>query len=275
MNNPIYDFSAIRLIVADMDGTLLDDDKCLDSEICEMIPKLSNRGIGFTLASGRNVHIIKPFLKDLKIDLPYIANNGANIYQNDKCIYEKSMDPQDLNFALSVISKSCIPYIAYTNHTIYVEQESPQIQFFLNRLRGKTKICIQHNMEELLKENIFKVVLINENADHMKSVMKTINTADLQLQCVRSEDHIYTLTHNDATKGKTLEKVLDILDINPSQVLVFGDNFNDVSMFEHVGVAVAMRNAQEVLKEKAHYVGKSNNENGVSAFIQEHILMKE
>lgn len=78
---------------------------------------------------------------------------------------------------------------------------------------------------------------------------------------------IYTLTNKDSTKGKTLKKLLEYLDIDSSSVLAFGDNYNDISMFEVVD-GVAMKNAQESLKEVAKYLTKSNEDDGVSYFIQ-------
>ena len=71
-------FADIRLVVADLDGTLLDDEKQLDAGIVDVIRELEKRNIMFTLASGRNVHIMKPYLKELSLQLPFIANNGAH-----------------------------------------------------------------------------------------------------------------------------------------------------------------------------------------------------
>lgn len=84
---------------------------------------------------------------------------------------------------------------------------------------------------------------------------------------MQSEGVIYTLTNKDSTKGKTLKKLLEYLDIDSSSVLAFGDNYNDISMFEVVD-GVAMENAQESLKEVAKYLTKSNEDDGVSYFIQ-------
>ena len=72
-------FADLRLIVADLDGTLLDDEKQLDAGIVDVIKELEKRDIMFTLASGRNIHIMQPYLKELSLQLPFIANNGANI----------------------------------------------------------------------------------------------------------------------------------------------------------------------------------------------------
>ena len=107
-------FADLRLIVADLDGTLLDDEKQLDAGIVDVIKELEKRDIMFTLASGRNIHIMQPYLKELSLQLPFIANNGANMFQGDACIYEKSMESEELAFAFQQLQQQDIPCIAYT-----------------------------------------------------------------------------------------------------------------------------------------------------------------
>ena len=102
----------------------------------------------------------------------------------------------------------------------------------------------------------------------MKDIMDQINEYCINLQCVRSEDSIYTITHVNAVKGKTLEYLINLLGIKKEEVMVFGDNFNDMTMFEIAGISVAMENSQNEVKEKADYQAGSNNHNGVSAFLK-------
>lgn len=272
MKSVMNNLSNIRLIVADMDGTLLNDEKHLDSGIKDVIEELNARDIQFTLASGRNIHIMKSYMKELNLNLPCITNNGANIFQNDICMYEQNMMLTELAYAFTILQKQDIPFIAYSNEAVYTNEVASETEKFLHRLRGKTKIIVEHNHDSILRNSIFKVVFINDDVDTMLDLMNDINSHCENLHCVRSENEIYTITHIDATKGKTLKKVLTMLCLQPEQVLVFGDNFNDISMFEVAGISVAMKNSQEEVKQKADFIALSNNENGVSEFIKEHLL---
>jgi hydroxymethylpyrimidine pyrophosphatase-like HAD family hydrolase len=110
--------------------------------------------------------------------------------------------------------------------------------------------------------------MVNEDTEGMKDIMDQINEYCINLQCVRSEDSIYTITHVNAVKGKTLEYLINLLGIKKEEVMVFGDNFNDMTMFEIAGISVAMENSQNEVKEKADYQAGSNNHNGVSAFLK-------
>ena len=267
------DFRDIRLSVADLDGTLLDDHKELDAGIFEVIRKLQERHIMFTLASGRNVHIMKPYLKQLSLRLPFIANNGANMFKEEACIYEKSMEPKELEFVFQVLEKQNIPCIAYTRDIVFTTSlQDTRLQLFLERLRGKTMIQQAAGREDMLGHAIFKVVMIAKDSDKMEAVLHRINLHCKALHAVRSEDDVYTITHVDATKGKTLIRLMEELHVSAKQTLVFGDNFNDATMFAAAGISVCMENGQQKVKEKADYIAKANTAQGVSRFLKEHIL---
>ena len=184
-------FADIRLVVADLDGTLLDDEKQLDAGIVDVIRELEKRNIMFTLASGRNVHIMKPYLKELSLQLPFIANNGAHMFQGNTCIYEKSMESEELVFAFMQLQQQDIPCIAYTNDVVFTTSlQDARLQFFLNRLRGKTMMKQIVDYREMLEQAIFKVVMVAKNANVMEPVLHTINAHCESLHAVRSiHDH--------------------------------------------------------------------------------------
>lgn len=263
----------IKLIVADLDGTILHDDKSIDEDMNQCIHALNEIGIQFTLASGRNVHIMKNILQELAVTLPYITNNGANMYEHDQCIYERDMESDALLSAFQILEKDALPFIAYTSDAVYTKDAScEELQEFLQRLKGKTKIINGFDATMGVPDSIFKVVIIPQDSKRMQEAYTLINASCQNLQCVRSEDDIFTMTHIDATKGKTLLELLRKERIDPQDVMVFGDNFNDISMFETAGISIAMGNAHSEVKELADYITDTNNQNGVSSFIRKHIL---
>ncbi|MGX8833915.1 Cof-type HAD-IIB family hydrolase [Amedibacillus sp. YH-ame6] len=262
----------IRCIVADMDGTLLNDEKQLDNGIRDVITQLKEKGIVFTLASGRNVQIMKSFIQELQIDFAYIVNNGACIYRGDECLFEQTMEEEDMAKALSIYESESISYVAYTSEAIYVHGAQEPLELFLNRLKGKSTLRYDCAGVEIAKHHVFKVVAVNENPSQMKRVQARIHATCESLQCLRSEDEIYTITHKDTSKGIALKRIMEDAGIDLKDVLVFGDNFNDVSMFQVAGIAVAMENAQNDVLQHADMIALDNNHQGVSRFIKEHIL---
>ena len=257
----VMSLKTIKLIVADLDGTLLHDDKSLDRNIKSV---LIEKNVPLTFVSGRNVHIIQDYIKELNITLPYITNNGANMFLGDTCIYECPIDSSELKTCLNILVANKVALLAYTNQTIYSVGYQEGLDAFKNRLIGKCEIVEDANIEDIVRESIFKVVMIHPNMERVKDQLNSVCDKTV---CMQSEGIIYTLTNKDSTKGKTLLKLLKYLDMEPSSVLAFGDNYNDISMFEVVD-GVAVENAQESLKEVAKYLTKSNEDDGVSYFIQ-------
>lgn len=251
----------IKLIVADLDGTLLHDDKSLDRNIKSV---LIEKNVPLTFVSGRNVHIIQDYKKELNITVPYITNNGANMFLGDTCIYECPIDSSEFKTCLNILVANKVAFLAYTNQTIYSVGYQEGLDAFKNRLIGKCEIVEDANIEDIVNDSIFKVVMIHPN---MEKIKNQLNSVCDKTVCMQSEGIIYTLTNKDSTKGKTLLKLLKYLDMEPSSVLAFGDNYNDISMFEVVE-GVAVENAQDRLKEVAKYFTKSNEDDGVSYFIQ-------
>ena len=138
----------------------------------------------------------------------------------------------------------------------------------------KSDIIETKTIHEIIEHSIFKVVIIHDDESLMKQVMDEINNNCKEAHCVRSEGDIYTLTHIDASKGNTLKKLMELMKVSSDQVLVFGDNYNDTSMFDVVKYSVAMGNSTKEIQDKATHVTKSNEEQGVSWFIKNYVLEK-
>ena len=264
----------IKLIVADLDGTLLDENKQIDSDMPSLLPAMREQGIAFTFGSGRNMHIMQDYVSQLQVDIPYITNNGANMFEGRRCIYECSMSSSDLLLALTLLKQRGIPFLAYSNFAVYPVGSHPGLTKFMERLKGKSDIIETKTIHEIIEHSIFKVVIIHDDENLMREVMGEINDNCKEAHCVRSEGDIYTLTHIDASKGNTLKKLIELMDVNSDQVLVFGDNYNDTSMFDVVKYSVAMGNSSKEIQDKATHVTKSNEEQGVSWFIKNYVLEK-
>lgn len=135
------------------------DDKSLDQNIKSV---LIEKNVPLTFVSGRNVHIIQDYIKELNITLPYITNNGANMFLGDTCIYECPIDSSELKTCLNILVANKVAFLAYTNQTIYSVGYQEGLDAFKNRLIGKCEIVENANIEDIVSESIFKVVMIHQ-----------------------------------------------------------------------------------------------------------------
>lgn len=261
----MMDLKDVQLIITDLDGTLLDSKKKLDSDIKKV---LQNKKIFFTIATGRNYHIVNDIVKELDIHIPYIINNGANIYLEDKCIWQVYIEKNELKDVIHILQKEEIAFLLYSDNEIFTCGNIEKMSQFIQRLNGKCRIL---DIRESAFKKIFKIVLIDEQEFKMKNLCKNINKSK-NIRCVQSEDNIYTITNIQATKGNAMKKILEWIEVDEKHTLVFGDNYNDISMFEKAKYSVAPANAQEIVKKKATFLMKSNDENGVSNFIEKYVF---
>ncbi len=259
----------IKLIACDLDGTVLDDNKNVDSELKEVVAKLKEKDILFTVASGRSrellLHILDYF--NLK-DVPYICNNGANIFKNEELIHVEAINSEYARDICKMFHEHGIVFRMYALEDVYINGMS---DFFRARMKGYSKPFIDYypelNMDDI---HVVKITadLTNHNdlADFFtKEVSKFPNTV-----FTKAEDNIYCVNSTNANKGAALEWVSNYMGIKMGEVMAFGDNENDLAMLKKAGVSIAVSNGEEYVKSQVTNITKDNNHNGVSCFLKEY-----
>ena len=265
---PDTKLKGIKLIVADLDGTLLKSDKSLDDNIKDVI---SGQDYKFTIASGRSMVLVKNFISELNIDLPYITNNGAEIYQSDACVKQYSIPDEEVRFILNLVQEFNLECHANAENCIYTMGKIDLILPFRKRFEGVLPIVDNASINAVCANTINKIMCIDKDLNKIEKFAKKINLYCEHVHCERAEGNAFVIVNRQASKGKALKNLIELLHISSEEVIVFGDNYNDVSMFETVKYSVCMENADKDVKDKATFICKSNDMNGVSDFIQKYI----
>lgn len=265
---PDTKLKGIKLIVADLDGTLLKSDKSLDDNIKDVI---SGQDYKFTIASGRSMVLVKNFISELNIDLPYITNNGAEIYQSDACVKQYSIPDEEVRFILNLVQEFNLECHANAENCIYTMGKIDLILPFRKRFEGVLPIVDNASIHEVCANTINKIMCIDKDLDKVQEFANKINLYCEHVHCERAEGNAFVMVNRQASKGLALKNLLKLLHISSEEVIVFGDNYNDVSMFEAVKYSVCMENADKDVKDKATFICSSNDMNGVSDFIQKYI----
>lgn len=265
---PDTKLKGIKLIVADLDGTLLKSDKSLDDNIKDVI---SGQDYKFTIASGRSMVLVKKFISELNIDLPYITNNGAEIYQNDACVKQYSIPDDEVRFILNLVQEFDLECHANAENCIYTMGKIDLILPFRKRFEGVLPIVDNASVNAVCANTINKIMCIDKDLNKVQEFANKINLYCEHVHCERAEGNAFVMVNRQASKGLALKNLLKLLHISSEEVVVFGDNYNDVSMFEAAKYSVCMENADNDVKDKATFICSSNDMNGVSDFIQKYI----
>ena len=262
----------IHLVVCDCDGTILNDDKKIDSDLFAVKKELEKKGIALTLASGRNHFLMHSILNDLDIQLPYITDNGGNLYQGNERLINNVLPNSRTEEIAKYLYAVKMPFLVHTDQIVFSYLSTGHLSVFTERLKGKMQIAAYDPAEGCRNISSFKITIDSTDVLNMQMIETHFRDAYPDVNFNRSEGDLYTITSMYATKGIALEQLSKIMEIPLSQIMAFGDNHNDVCMLKTAGFGVAVQNAEKDVYEAADALCGSNNQNGVSRYLREHFL---
>jgi len=270
----------VKLIVSDVDGTLLTSDRRLSDENIAAIKKAKEQDIKFTISTGRVVSMLDYYIKTLEITTPVIAYNGAVAWDpvTKETIYDIPMDKDELYELLDLCKFYKLDYGVMTMGVNYFSPNSLRIE----RYQGYNEFAKSKGMSimevGIFDENhscidgvkVYKLLVtekdskkINVMVDHLQSMKKVAYTF--------SEPTLLDISERSADKGLGVKKLAEYYGLKAEEVCALGDYDNDISMLSYAGFSVAMGNAQPNVKEHAFYVTASNDENGLAQVIEKYI----
>lgn len=266
-----------KLIVTDLDGTLLDSHSNLKDEYVKEIKEFLQDGIKLTIASGRGYDSIRPFAKKLGVEMPIICELGAFIVDpvTDRKILEKTIPVKVVRQTLNLLKNRDYLFNAYlcrgSNYNCFKNPEAP---FFLDRKPvWKTDDDLMNIFNAIFKsindyddfsfKGIRKISIRFEESQFEKLKKELDEALSNNAVVKQSDTNCIDISPPGVSKGTALSYILDVCGINLENVMAIGDNETDSTMFEVVKYSVAVANGNEATKQMAKFVTLSNDENGV------------
>lgn len=271
-----------RMIVTDMDGTVLGTDHKITKDNKIALKKAEDKGIKIVFATGRFHESAKVHIDFLEEKMPIISSNGSIIKNptTNEVLYCNSIDEDKCIRIMDILDKHHLKYQIYTDEIIlqkYDTEEEKQmmIDFIKTVFSDKTEIIFKKDLRDDIKnKNILKFnVMELERMDLIDITRNELNKIE-GIEITSSWGNNLEIMSEGSTKGKAIEFLANLLNINREEIIAFGDNYNDVSMIEFVGTGVAMGNAEEDVKNIANYVTDANSESGVAKAIDKLVFEK-
>jgi Cof subfamily protein (haloacid dehalogenase superfamily) len=264
---------AIKLLVLDIDGTMVGSSNEITKPVKLAIEKAQEQNIKVTLATGRMYRSALPYYEQINTDLPLIAYNGAWI-QNPQS-KERQHFPIAKEIALELLdyfeSPSLNPYFGvhcYLDDQLYVREITPSTREYAER--SQVEAIAVGDLRVILKSNPTKVLAIAHKTKMIKKCFPDLKKrySTEQLYLTQSAHNLLEAIHPDVHKGKAVQYLAEtILGITREEVMVMGDNFNDVEMLQYAGLGVAMGNAPPEVKQIADWVAPDVEADGVAVAI--------
>lgn len=267
--------SRIKLIMSDIDGTILDKNHQLDSYLIELMPLLKQCNIPFVLASARSPLGIAPISKELGItDCPIACYNGALISLGDKILSQYSIDKSELLLLHDFLKKEfpTVSINVYSGKDWLVNTIDEWVEIEAQITGESPKVTSLADFLQEEKNLIHKLLLIS-NATTIQKLKETLATMDFpRTNFYLSKDNYLEVTHNQVSKKQALLELANYYQLSLTEIMTIGDNYNDIPMIETAGIGVAMGNAPTEVKTCANTVTDSNDQNGVSKAIKLYVL---
>jgi len=267
--------SVIKLIISDIDGTILDQKHQLDSHLLELMQLLKQSEIPFVLASARSPLGIAPISKELGItSFPITSYNGALINTGDKILSQHSINKKELLLLHDFLTKEfpTVSINVYSGKNWYVNALDKWVEIEAQITGESPKVTSLADFLQEEKNLIHKLLLIG-NAATIQKLKETLATMDFpQTDFYLSKDNYLEVTHNQVSKKQALLELANYYQLSLTEIMTIGDNYNDIPMIETAGLGVAMGNAPTEVKVCANKVTDSNDQNGVSKAIKLYVL---
>lgn len=251
----------VKLISADMDGTLLDSNKELSSELFPLIESLAEQGVRFAAASGRQYYNLEHIFEPIKDKMIFIAENGSVVFENNVNSFANVIDRETVREIVEEIRKitGASPVICGLRGA-YAESDEPELLENIKMYYRRYEI-----MDDILKteDDICKIAVYDYVNAETNSHIPLVEAFGKQMEIAVSGEHWVDLSNPGCNKGTAISKIQEKYGISYEETMLFGDYLNDYEMMKTGRYSYAMENAHPQLKEICNYTAKSNDENGV------------
>ncbi|MDC0558893.1 Cof-type HAD-IIB family hydrolase [Candidatus Izimaplasma bacterium] len=268
----------IKVVVCDMDGTLLNSEHTISETNLEAIQRLEDKGIPFVVATGRAYQLMKPYFDMLDLKNPFVLSNGGEVSlpYSETPLQSAYLNKEDAIQIMDYCKKHNMVYLVYTRDAIYSTYNS-RVEFFKEQNK-KLKPHQQAIFEEMIdhkelttKHRVNKVLIVEiDRAIHQQAVEDIKNMGEFEI--AESQTSFIDVNPFAVSKGNALPFIASYFNIDIKNIMALGDQDNDVSMLQNAGFSICMGNGSEKAKLAADYITKTNDLDGVAHAINTFIL---
>jgi Cof subfamily protein (haloacid dehalogenase superfamily) len=262
---------SIRLLLSDVDGTLVRSDKSLSNASIDAVHALHDAGVHFAVTSGRPPRGMEMLVGPLALRTPLAAFNGGLVVEPEMAVLEQRTVPAPVvpraieileRFELSVWMYRGADWLVRDPHGPHVERESHTVLF---------EPAVVEAFEE--SENVAKLVGVSDDHDAVAAAAATAREEiGAHVSAWRSQSYYLDITHPQANKGAVAQFLSSRYELSFDEVATIGDMPNDVLMFAQSGLPIAMGNASDEVQKAARQVTRSNDDDGFAHAVEQFIL---
>ena len=263
----------VRMLIADVDGTLVTQEKVLTKRAADAVLRLHDAGIGFSVTSGRPPRGMAMLIDPLKLTQPLAAFNGGVLIKPDLAtvVDQKFLPAGVPEKVIEAIENHGLDVWVYTDTGWFVRDPNAA-HVAREQWTVKFPPSVVKTFAGLLGR-VAKIVGVSDDYDRVAKCEKDVQQAGgTHISAARSQPYYLDVTHPQANKGGVVLAMSKLLNIPADEIATIGDMPNDVLMFEKSGLSIAMGNASSEVQASATYVTSTNEEEGFANAIEKFVL---
>jgi Cof subfamily protein (haloacid dehalogenase superfamily) len=244
----------VKLVVCDIDGTLIEADEILDKKAPELVKRLDAEGIGFSLASGRSDYLVSAYAEQLNLSIPYITCNGAAMVHKGRRLHEKLIPAAPLRKITELADAMGFSIVYSQQGGERVWRETPWILEIRRRYNRYHRVH-RFTPEEWENELLDKILIYDDSErGGINIIEKSCKKLFPQFAATRYMDRSVEIVNGGASKASGMIDLAAMLGIGPDAILAIGDHQNDIEMIRAAGQGAAVGNATDAVKAAASYI---------------------
>lgn len=262
---------AVRLVVSDVDGTLVDNDKRLHAATIEAVSRLRRAGIAFTIISARPMSGMQPIAEALDIDMPMAAFNGGTIFRRDGSVMERHfVEPAVVRAIFDLARGLPLNFWLFADGQWHADDKDNS-HVARERIASNQEPLIIFNFEHLF-ERADKLTFVSDDHGLLNVLQSRASGLTASATIAKSQSYFLDVTAIKANKGNGIVRLAEAIDVPLSATAAIGDQANDIPMLTRAGLSIAMGQGSQSVQDTANFVTTSNEANGVARAIDKMIL---
>ncbi len=253
-----------RLIVTDLDGTLLTHRKDISPRTRRALEQAARRGSRIVVATGRSFPVARHFCDGLPLTAPQITYNGAVIHDPtaDRELSCLLLPPEWVRPSIEFFLDANVAVACFTTKALYMDQRIPEPHSWQPQLAGLPEQLA--DMRAVAEQPCIKVVGFADAPTISRLRPLAEQRFGHALYVTQTSPVLLELLHPEVSKGAALRRIAQMLEIPHGEIVAFGDSHNDIDMLDVAGVGVAMGNASAEVKGAADMVTDGHDEDGIA-----------
>jgi len=267
------DLSQVKMVVTDMDGTLLNSKSEVSVQFFELFKGLKTQNVRFVAASGRQYNSIQEKLMAISEEITIVAENGGYIKQGQTELGSTLLSSDHIHKLIPVLRKVEGIYIVVCGKkSAYIESDDEKFKNILKEYY--TKFDVVDDLLSQVKDDVFKVAIYHFESSETY-IYPHVKQFENELQIKVSGTNWVDIADQRSNKGEAVKLLQHKFGISKEETMVFGDYNNDLEMIDQAYFSYAMENAHENVKQAARFETRSNNNAGVEFVLEKLIKAKE